>query len=176
MSYSPWGRKRNTASSYTTNCYVCVCASQSWPTLCDSMDCSSPGSSIYGNSPGKNTGGGCPALLQGIFSTQGMNPGLPTVQVDSLQSESPGKPKNTGVGCQAFIHSIFSTQGLNPGLPHCRRILYSLSHQRSPRILEWEAYLFSRGSSQRRIWIGVSQIAGRFFTIVEKPKNLFDKI
>ena len=35
----------------------------------------------------------------------------------------------------------------NPGLPHCRRILYCLSHQGSPRILEWVAYPFSRGSS-----------------------------
>ena len=29
------------------------------------------------DSPGKNTGVGCHALLQGIFSTQGLNPGLP---------------------------------------------------------------------------------------------------
>ena len=28
------------------------------------------------NSPGKNTGVGCPSLLQGIFLTQGLNPGL----------------------------------------------------------------------------------------------------
>ena len=35
------------------------------------------GSFIHGNSPGKNTGVGCHALLQGIFLTQGSNPGLP---------------------------------------------------------------------------------------------------
>ena len=29
------------------------------------------------NSPGKNTGVGCHALLYGIFPTQGLNPGLP---------------------------------------------------------------------------------------------------
>ena len=34
-----------------------------------------PGSSA-GNSPGKNTGVGCHSLLQGIFLTQGLNPGL----------------------------------------------------------------------------------------------------
>ena len=28
------------------------------------------------DSPGKNTGVGCPALLQGIFPTQGLNPCL----------------------------------------------------------------------------------------------------
>ena len=50
---------------------VCAClVSQSCPTFCDSMDCSPPGSSVHGDSPGKNTGVGCYALLQGIFPTQ----------------------------------------------------------------------------------------------------------
>ena len=35
-----------------------------------------PGSSVDGDSPGKNTGVGCHALLQGIFPTQGLNLGL----------------------------------------------------------------------------------------------------
>ena len=34
------------------------------------MDCSPPGSSVHGDSPGENTGVGCHALLQGIFPTQ----------------------------------------------------------------------------------------------------------
>ena len=45
-------------------------------TLCDAMHCSPPGSSVPGNSPGKNIGVGCHALLQGIFTIQGSNPGL----------------------------------------------------------------------------------------------------
>ena len=94
------------------------------PTLCNPMGCSLPGSSVQGDSPGKNTGVGCHALLQGIFPTQGSN----------------------------------------PGLPHCRQILYCPSHQGSPRILEWVAYLFSRRSSQPRNQTGVSCIAGGFFT------------
>ena len=49
---------------------------QSCPTLCDPMDCSPPGSSIHGDSPGKNTGLGCHFLLQGIFPIQGLNPGF----------------------------------------------------------------------------------------------------
>ena len=49
---------------------------QSWPTLCDPMDCISPGSSIHGIFSGKNTGVGCHFLLQGIFLTQGSNLGL----------------------------------------------------------------------------------------------------
>ena len=45
-------------------------------TLCNPMDCSLPGSSVHGDSPGMNTGVGCHALFQGIFPTQGSNPGL----------------------------------------------------------------------------------------------------
>ena len=39
------------------------------------MDYSMPDSSIHEDSPGKNTGVGCHALLQGIFPTQGLKPG-----------------------------------------------------------------------------------------------------
>ena len=94
------------------------------PTLCDPLGCTPPGPSVHGDSPGKNT----------------------------------------GVGCSALLQRIFPTQGLNPGLPHCGWILYHLSPQGSPRILEWVAYHFSRGSSQPRNWTRVSCIAGRFFT------------
>ena len=38
------------------------------------LDCSQPGSSVRGDSPGKNTGVGGHSLLQGIFPTQGSNP------------------------------------------------------------------------------------------------------
>ena len=46
-------------------------------TLCDPMDCRPPGSSVSGDSLGKNTGVGCHALPQRIFPTQGLNPDLP---------------------------------------------------------------------------------------------------
>ena len=49
---------------------------QSRLTLYDPVDGSPPGFSVHGDSPGRNTGGGCRALLQGIFSTQGSNPDL----------------------------------------------------------------------------------------------------
>ena len=75
---------------------------------------------------------------------------------------SPGQ--NTGVGSLSLLQGIFLIQGWNPGLPHCRWILYQLSHKGSPRILEWVAYLFARGSSWLRNWTRVSCIAGGFFT------------
>ena len=46
---------------------------QSCPTLSNPVDCSLPGSSVHGDSPGKNIGVGCQAHLQGIFLTQGKN-------------------------------------------------------------------------------------------------------
>ena len=57
-------------------CTVLCLVTQSCPTLCHPMDCSLPGSSVHGDSPGKNTGVDSHALLQGIFPTQGLNPGL----------------------------------------------------------------------------------------------------
>ena len=59
---------------YKVTCAVCC---ELCPTLCDPMDCSPPGSSVHGDSPGKNTAVGCHVLLQGIFLTQGLNPGFP---------------------------------------------------------------------------------------------------
>ena len=72
-------------------CVLCLVA-QSCRTLCKPMDCSQPDSSVHGDSPGKSTGVGCHALLQGIFPTQGSNPGLPhcrrTLYHLSQQAES----------------------------------------------------------------------------------------
>ena len=45
-----------------------VVSSSLWP-----HGCSLPGSSVHGDSPGKNTGVGCQALLQGIFPSQILN-------------------------------------------------------------------------------------------------------
>ena len=80
----------------------------------------------------------------------------------SDHADSPGK--NTGVGCHVLLQGIIPTQGLNPGLRHCRQILYCLSHQGIPRVLEWVAYPFSSGSSLSRNQTRVSCIAGGFFT------------
>ena len=56
--------------------YVPCLAAQSCPTLWDTMDRSPSGTSVHGDSPGKNTGVGCHALVQGFFPTQESNPGL----------------------------------------------------------------------------------------------------
>ena len=48
---------------------VKVRVAQPFPTLCNPLDCSPPGSSVH-------AGVDCHALLQGIFLTQGLNLGL----------------------------------------------------------------------------------------------------
>ena len=72
---------------------VKVKITQSCLTLCNSMDCSLPGSSFHG-------------ILQASI--------LEWIAIP-------------------FSKGIFPTQELNPALQHCRKILYPLSHQGSPR-------------------------------------------
>ena len=72
---------------------------------------------------------------------------------------------------QPFLSpGTFPIQVSNPGLLHYKQILYHLSHQGSPRILEWVAFPFSRGSSKPRNRTGVSCIAGRGRSLNWKKK------
>ena len=130
-----------------------VKVSQSSLTLCNPLDYSP------WNSPGQNTGMGSLSL-----PNPGIEPRSPTLWADSLPAEPQGKSKNTGVGSLSLLQRIFLTQELNHPLLHCRWILYQLSHKVSPRILEWVAYPFFRGSSRPRNRTRVSCIAGGFLT------------
>ena len=93
---------------------VCVClVTQSCPTLCNPLDCSPPGSSVHGDSPGKNTGVGCHSLLLGIFLTQESDLCLLCLlhwQAGSLLLVPPGKPTFTK-GIMSQIHD--SGKGTN---------------------------------------------------------------
>ena len=81
---------------------------------------------------GQNTGMDSFSLLQGIFPTQGLNPGLTHCRRILYQLSHRGKPRNTGVGNLSLLQGVFPTQELNRGLLHGRRILYQLSYQGSP--------------------------------------------
>ena len=112
------------------------------------------------NSPGQNTGVGSLSLLQGIFPTQGLNPGLPHCR------------RILFCLCVYFLIAPFRTLGWAPSCPGialalavdlsstCREILHQLSHKGSPGILESVAYPFSSGSSRPRNPTGASCIAG----------------
>ena len=87
---------------------------------------------------------------------------------------SPGQ--NTGVSNLSLLQGVFPTQGSNPGLLHYGWILYHLSHQGSPRILECVSYFFSRGSSRPRNQTGVSCIAGRFLLSYEGSPEVLSEV
>ena len=81
-------------------------------------------------------------MLSCSVESDSVTPWAVACQRSLVHGDSPGQ--NTGVGCLSLPQGFFPTQGSNPGLPPCRRILYCLSHQGSPRILQWVAYPFSR--------------------------------
>ena len=85
--------------------YVCVCvlAAQLCLTLFNPMDCSPSGSSLHGDSPGKNAGVGCHALLQGIFPTQGSNPGLLHCRQTVYRLSHQGSPRY----CRNTLYTLF---------------------------------------------------------------------
>ena len=136
---------------------LCLVA-QSCSTLCNPMDCRGPSSSVHEDSPGKNTGVGCHALLQGIFPTQGLNPGLLHCRQILYCLRHQGSP---GVGVSEVAQSCPTLcDPMDCSLPgsSIRGILQA-------RVLEWVAVSFSRRSSQPRDRTRVSRIAGRRFTI-----------
>ena len=111
-----------------------------------------------------------PRLLQGhlILTNYICESESHSVVSDCLQphrlyspQNSPGQ--NTGVGSLSLFQGIFPTQGWSPGLLHGTQILYQMSHQRRPRILEQVTYPFSSRSSKPRNQTRVSCDAGRFF-------------
>ena len=69
--------------TYTPSCSVVSDSATPWIAVYQAP--------VHSDSPGKNTGVGCHALLQGIFPTQGSNPGLPHSRQILLLSEPPDK-------------------------------------------------------------------------------------
>ena len=71
---------------------VLCSVAQSCLTFCDIMDCSTPGSFVHGDSPGKNTGEGCQCPLPGDLPNLGIEPRSPALQADFLPAEPQGSP------------------------------------------------------------------------------------
>ena len=79
-------------------------------TLCDTIDCSPPDSSVHGDSPDKSTGVGSLSLIQVIFPTEELNWGSLAIQVDSLPVELPGKrvPKDQNFISLQLVEALVS--------------------------------------------------------------------
>ena len=100
---------------------------QPCPTLCDPWTIQSMGFSRPEQWSGE------PVPSPGDLPNPGTEPRSPALQADSLPAEPPGKPKNNGVGSLSLLQGIFPTQELNWAFLNCRRILYQLSYQGSPK-------------------------------------------
>ena len=85
------------------------------------------------NCPGQNTGVGSLSLLQGIFPTQGLNPGLSHYKQILYQLSHKGSPRILEWVTYPFSSRSSQNQELNWGLLHYRQILYQLSYQGSPQ-------------------------------------------
>ena len=105
---------------------------QSCPTFCNPMEFSRPLEWV--------------AIPFSRGSSQPRNQTLVSCTVGRLPVEPQGKPKNTGVGSLSFLQQIFPTQESNWGLLHCRRILYQLNYEGSPRVRKF----FSKESQTGR--------------------------
>ena len=116
-------------------------ATQSYPTLCNPMDCSLPSSSVHADSR-QEYWSGLPCPPPGDLPNPGIEPTSLTLQMDSWPSEPRRKPKNTGMSSLSFLQGNFPTQELNWGLLHCRQILYQLSYQGSPVLIYVNAYFY----------------------------------
>ena len=136
--------ERGKTRTYKHCSWQCKMVQPIWKTIpCESCSVVSNSSWPHGlqparvlcpwNSPGQNTGVGSQSLLQGIFPTQGSNPGILHCRWILFTIKATGKPKKIEEGRLSPLQRIFPTQGSNPGLPHYRRILYRLSHQGSPQ-------------------------------------------
>ena len=113
------------------------------------MDCSLPGSSVHGDSPGKNTGVGCHVLLQVIFPTQGFNPGLPHCrQIREVIDLYPIWNKMTEYAYSVVSNSLWP-HGLQPANLSCP--WDSPSKNTGVGCMP-----FSRGSSRFKDWTSVS--------------------
>ena len=99
------------------------CATLSDPMISDSEIPFSPW-----NSPGKNSGVGSLCVLQGIFPTEGLNPGLPNFRWILYQTSHKGSPRILEAGSFSLLQQIFPTQESNWDLLHCRWILYQMSY------------------------------------------------
>ena len=81
-----------------------------------------------------------------------MEPRSSTLQVDSLLSETSGKPKKTGVGGLSLPQRMgLPKPGSDQGLLHCRRIPYQLSYQGSPKGLNSTILLIVSTNSRHNL-------------------------
>ena len=118
---------------FVSPCAAVLClVDQLCLTLFDPMDCSPSGSSICWDSPGKNTGVGGHAFLQGIFPIQGPKTWVSHIAHGFFTIWTTREAQEYWRGNLFLLQGIFPTQESNRGPLHCRWILYQLCYQGTP--------------------------------------------
>ena len=95
------------------------------------MDCSPPGSSVHEDSPGKNNGMRRRSLLQVIFPTQGLNPGLLQCGQILYCLSHQGSPRYWS-GQLVPSPGDLPDSGIEPRSPALWKAFYQLRYQGSP--------------------------------------------
>ena len=137
------------------------------------MDCSLPGSSVAGDSPGKNTELSCHFLHQRIFPTQGSNPCLLHCRLILYHRATKealfqiwGSLKVEEEGCSVIDQWRFCKyfRALN-----CRRTPFGCPTCLWPPALSWR--VFSLPSSSKTPWCSSNRTQGLHFSFVFILKN-----
>ena len=145
-------------------CCCCFClVTKSCPTLLQRHGLQLAKLLCPWDSPGKNTGVGCHALLQGIFPTQGIEPMPPVWQAGSLQLSHQGHPKLKVPALKTALWVI------RPEETELKKCLASLLPSPDTH------YLLSSGITQQRKSLFQCPKRSRLLSLFAWRKQPFDK-
>ena len=97
---------------FLSQCMLACSITQSCPTLCDPMNCNSPGSSVHGNLQTRIPEWVAMPSSRGSCWPKDWTPVSPGLQVDSFTAESLGKPLHKAYICQ--IITLYTSNILQP--------------------------------------------------------------
>ena len=132
--------------------------------FCDPMDCSPPRLLCPWSFPGKNTGVGCPCLLQGIFPIQGSN--LSPALASGFFTTAPSNWSENISVVSWFIEklSVLWTWSLLCFYKFSWILLKLLSFEKIIRILTG---MYWGGSLMANLWIGKMELKRSFWSTQE---------
>ena len=192
--------KRHRLAEWTkTNPYICYlcCAvlsrSVMSETLCDPMDCSPPGSSVHGDSLGKNTGEAC--MPSSRWSSQARDRTTSSeLQAYSLVPEPPGKPKNTGVGSLLLLQGDVPDPGIEMGSPELqadslpaelpRKPIYAIynglisdlnTHTHTHTHTHTPSDKWNQNTMIQNLWDGAKAVLQGKFTVIQTNLRKWEK-
>ena len=129
-----------------------VQVAQSCLTLCDPMYCT-----VQGILQAQNTGVGSLSLLQGIFPTQGWNPGLPQYKQILNQPSDQGCPDSAGNCAQDFVITL-------KGKESEKEYLYLYLNHSAEHLKPTQPY-FNQEKKKKKL-MKCHTVLGRFFSFL----------